>query len=101
MLPLLLVALSVANFLIGTAANCPITPTTRIAYSKATGVGGASIIWVEDLLWWVLQHNPEAEYVGLVEEEIQACDLANFKNLRLYINPGGNAYNQARWLLSH
>ena len=81
-------------------SSCPVTASHAVVYSKAKGVGGASILWVEDLLWWLKQAaDADADaapfsYIGLVEGEIQACDLASFPNLRLYINPGGNAYNQ-------
>jgi glutamine amidotransferase-like uncharacterized protein len=76
------------------AAACPIRPDTQVVYSKATGVGGASIVWVEDLLWWLRSHDPTFTYQGLVEQDVQSCELRSFRNLRLYINPGGNAYNQ-------
>ena len=79
---------------------CPVTSSHAVVYSKASGVGGASVLWVEDFLWWLKQAaDADADaapfsYIGLVEGEIQACDFASFPNLRLYINPGGNAYNQ-------
>jgi glutamine amidotransferase-like uncharacterized protein len=76
------------------AAPCPIRQDTQVVYSKATGVGGASIIWVEDLLWWLKTNDETFTYQGLVEQDVQACDLASFPNLRLYVNPGGNAYGQ-------
>ena len=76
------------------AAACPIRQDTQVVYSKATGVGGASVIWVEDLLWWLKANDESFTYQGLVEQDIQVCDLASFPNLRLYLNPGGNAYNQ-------
>ena len=73
------------------ASVCPLTAAHSVVYSRATGVGGASVIWIQDLLWWLKGANPSLEYIGLVEDEIQACDLASFPTLRLYINPGGNA----------
>jgi len=32
--------------------RCPITNTTNMIYSVVNGVGPASKIWVEDMLWW-------------------------------------------------
>ena len=88
---LLLMPLAAA---VAAVAPCPVREDTVIVYSRATGVGGASIIWVEDLLWWLQQADAELKYQGLSETDVQACDLASFSKLRLYINPGGNAYNQ-------
>lgn len=73
---------------------CPVEPGTQVVYSKASGVGGASVIWVEDFLWWLKSANPSLRYQGLVESEIQSCDFTAMNHLRLYINPGGNAYDQ-------
>ena len=91
MLLLLLLLLAAAA---AAVAPCPVREDTVIVYSRAKGVGGASIIWVEDLLWWLQQADAELKYQGLSETDVQACDLASFSKLRLYINPGGNAYNQ-------
>ena len=66
--------------------GCIIRPETKVVYSKATGVGGASIIWVEDVLWWLKGADPSFTYQGLEEADVQACDLAALKNLRLYMN---------------
>ena len=74
--------------------SCPITTSTNFIYSKASGVGGASMIWVQDLLaWWKLSDS-NVNYLGLTASEIQSCDLASFTNLKVYINPGGDAYSQ-------
>ena len=78
---------------------CPLTAAHSVVYSRATGVGGASVVWIQDLLWWLKGANPSLEYIGLVEAQIQACDLASFPNLRLYINPGGNAVRNEPELL--
>ena len=76
------------------SAACPLTAETQIVYSRATGVGGASNIWVHDLLWWLCEGGKTCSYLGLNETEIQSCEFASYTNLRLYINPGGDAYNQ-------
>lgn len=89
-----------AKFLIGAAtivgisAICSIKNDTNIAYSTVNGVGPASKIWVEDLLWWWKSYEPSINYVSLSAKDFQECDFASFANLRVYINPGGNAYDQ-------
>lgn len=76
------------------SAKCPITDETTIVYSKVNGVGPASLIWVQDLLWWWKAADPSVSYVGLTSSDFQECDLASFPNLKIYLNPGGNAYDQ-------
>jgi len=75
-------------------ASCSLKPTTNVAYSLVDGVGDASREWVQDLLWWWKSVDPSLEYQGLSATEIQNCDLAQFQNLRVFLNPGGNTYNQ-------
>ena len=75
-------------------AVCPITDDISIIYSIVNGVGPASKIWVEDLLWWWQTYDPSVRYLGMSAEAMQACDLASFPNLKVYINPGGDAYSQ-------
>lgn len=62
------------------------------------GVGRASQIWVQDFLWWWSNGDSSGamsfKYQSLDEKDVQNCDLETFSNLKLYINPGGNAYNQ-------
>lgn len=84
------------NYFIFTIAisKCHITNTTNIVYSTVNGVGPASRIWVEDFLWWWKSTDPSINYVGLDENDFQICDFASYPNLRVYINPGGNTYNQ-------
>jgi len=80
--------------------DCPLRDDTSIVYSLATGVGPGSRIWVQDFLWWWAQANtlPNGtsllKYQALDEAGIQNCKLSQFSNLRLFINPGGNAYDQ-------
>mmetsp|Transcript_13153 Transcript_13153/g.21885 ORF Transcript_13153/g.21885 Transcript_13153/m.21885 type:complete len:555 (+) Transcript_13153:460-2124(+) len=74
--------------------SCPIREDTRIVYSLANGVGPASKIWVEDFLWWWQSYDPTIQYMALSAEDLKDCILKNYPNLNLYINPGGNAYDQ-------
>lgn len=80
------------------SVNCPITNSTTVVYSTVNGVGPASLIWVEDLLWWWQQTDPNVQYIGLTSEDFVNCDLKSFPNLKLYVNPGGDAYDQVAGL---
>ena len=79
-----------------TAVACPLRDDTNVVYSVATGVGAASRVWVEDFLWWWASANPDGalRYQALDEAGLQACALVQFPALKLFVNPGGNAYNQ-------
>jgi hypothetical protein len=70
-------------------ASCPLLKSTNVVYSKASGVGGASKIWVEDFLyWWQTQGDSRISYQGLTSADIQNCELSKFAGLRVFINPG-------------
>lgn len=80
-----------------TAPYCPLRNSTTVAYSLADGVGLASQVWVEDLLWWWASHEPAVRYQALSGAEVAACalgDAAAFPHLRVFVNPGGDAYAQ-------
>jgi glutamine amidotransferase-like uncharacterized protein len=94
-LVVLLPAVQQTNFTATNAtAPCALAADTAVVYSLANGVGGASKIWVQDLLWWWSRADRSLTYQSLSETEIQNCDLAASPALRLFINPGGNAYDQ-------
>lgn len=76
------------------SSKCPIQNSTNIVYSTVNGVGPASQIWVEDFLWWWKSHDPSIEYMAMTSQDFQYCDLASYDNLRIYVNPGGNTYDQ-------
>lgn len=44
--------------------------------------------------WWQQQGDASIEYLAVTALDLQACDLASFPNLKVYINPGGDAYAQ-------
>jgi glutamine amidotransferase-like uncharacterized protein len=74
---------------------CPITDNTRVVYSIVSGVGSGSKIWIKDFLTWWNDADPNLEYVALTSRDLQVnCNLKSFPNLRVYVNPGGDAYMQ-------
>ena len=78
----------------GDPSSCPITNSTTVVYSTVNGVGPASLIWVQDLLWWWKQGDSSVDYLDLTAADFQVCDLQSYPNLKIYINPGGDAYDQ-------
>jgi glutamine amidotransferase-like uncharacterized protein len=88
-LPLLFPVITATSSLL-----CPITNETNIIYSIVKGVGPASRIWVEDFLWWWKQTDPTINYLSINSNDFQVCNFSIYPNLRVYINPGGNTYDQ-------
>lgn len=81
-------------------AACPITPTTHFGYYNGSGVGTFSGQWMPYFLnWWKSQPgNSGLTFVALSAANVKSdCDLVAEKNsgvFRLYIQPGGSAYEQ-------
>lgn len=84
--------------------TCPIQSDTDIAFYGKTGFGGVGDLsrgWIIHFLDWWKTQDPTISYVELDDQDIyQDCDLDSFSNLRLYIQPGGNAYYQQNSLES-
>lgn len=77
---------------------CPIQSDTNVVFYGETGFGGVGDIsksWVIHFLdWWKLQDS-RIKYVILDSSDIKTdCNLASYPNVKVYIQPGGNAYNQ-------
>ncbi len=83
---------------------CPITSNTNIAFYGQTGFGGVGDLsksWVTHFLDWWKQQDSSISYAALDGADIKSdCNLANFPNLKVYIQPGGDAYYQQRTLSS-
>jgi hypothetical protein len=64
---------------------CPLTNTTNMIFSTVDGVGPASKIWVEDLLWWWQQSGDSSiDYLAVSAADLQVCDLASYPNLKVW-----------------
>jgi len=84
------------------AATCPITSSTNIVVYGQTGSGGVgapSKSWMTHFFdWWKVQ-DPSVNYMFLTSSNVKSdCVLTNYPNLKLYVQPGGDAYNQQRTL---
>src|SRR3989344_2656154 len=77
---------------------CPIQQDTQIVVYGDTGtggVGGPSKSWITHFFdWWKLQ-DVGVKYVFVDRNDVKTdCNLANYPNVKLYVQPGGNAYYQ-------
>ncbi|MGV8152430.1 MAG: BPL-N domain-containing protein [Candidatus Nanoarchaeia archaeon] len=77
---------------------CPITQSTNVVvYADTTfgGVGSLSKSWITKFMDWWKTQDPGINYVILDSNDVKTdCNLANYPNIKIYIQPGGNAYTQ-------
>jgi len=77
---------------------CPIKSDTNIVFYGETGWGGVGDLsrsWVIHFLDWWKTQDPSINYVELDSTDIKTdCNLTSFPNLKIYIQPGGDAYKQ-------
>ncbi len=80
-------------------ASCPISPNTDFAiYGQVAegGVAASSRRWMAHFFDWWKAQDPAVDYVFLSAAEAQACThlKSTYPNLRMWVQPGGNAYDQ-------
>lgn len=84
------------------AGTCPIQPDTDIVVYVETGNGGVwdvNVTWFQTFLDWWKSYNPEMNYVMLNAQDVtNNCVLSSYPNLKLYIQPGGDAYKMQKTL---
>lgn len=82
--------------------TCPITSDTNIVFYGETGFGGVGDLsksWIIHFLDWWKTQDPNIKYVIIDSSDVKTdCNLANYPNVKIYIQPGGNAYYQQRKL---
>ena len=79
------------------ASACPLLPSTLVAVytDVAGGVGHGSHNWERNFWAWWREKDARVAYVELAKEDVsRRCELAEYPNLRLYVQPGGNAYKE-------
>lgn len=81
--------------------TCPITQDTDIVFygeNAFSAVGDLSESWITHFLnWWNAQDN-DFQYLELSTDDVINCNFDDYPNLKVYIQPGGNAYQQQRYL---
>jgi hypothetical protein len=85
-------------------SRCPIQPDTRIVVYGGTNsgqawpVGGVSVVtygWIKHFFDWWESYDPAVKYVFLNSTNLKSdCHLSDYPNVRLYVQPGGDAYYQ-------
>jgi len=84
---------------------CPIQADTNVVFYGETGLGGVGDIsksWITHFFDWWKQQDPSIKYVILDSSDVKTdCNLANYPNVRVYVQPGGNAYYQQKKLGSY
>ena len=84
------------------ANPCPITSNTNIVVYGDTGFGGVGSLsksWITHFLDWWKAQDLRVNYVFLDATDVKTdCNFANYPNVKLYIQPGGDAYYQQRSL---
>ncbi|OIO80895.1 hypothetical protein AUJ84_02375 [Candidatus Pacearchaeota archaeon CG1_02_32_132] len=82
--------------------NCPIMSDTNVVVYGETGFGGVGVpskSWITHFMDWWEQQDSSINYVFLDSADVKSdCDLSNYPNVKIYIQPGGNAYYMQRSL---
>jgi Biotin-protein ligase, N terminal len=81
------------------ATSCPIVASTDFAIYGQTSEGGvaaSSRRWMAHFFDWWKAQDPDVDYVFLTAAQAQACRnlKSTYPNLRMWVQPGGNAYDQ-------
>jgi len=76
-------------------AKCPITNSTTVVYYGGSGATADCQNWEENFWSWWQGADSRIQFkkLGAVDVRNQ-CLLANYPNLKVYVQPGGNAYDQ-------
>ncbi|MBS3075467.1 hypothetical protein J4429_03325 [Candidatus Pacearchaeota archaeon] len=84
------------------SAACPIQSDTNVVFYGETGTGGVGTVsksWVIHFLDWWKSYDSNVKYVILSSADVTSnCNLADYPNVKVYLQPGGNAYKQQRKL---
>jgi hypothetical protein len=79
----------------GLLSRCPIRPDTRIVIYGGVGVDWMSKGWITHFFEWWESYDPAVRYVFLNSSNLRSdCDLSGYANVGLYVQPGGDAYDQ-------
>lgn len=79
-------------------AACPITPATTVAYFAGHGATADCQNWEKNFFEWWARAEPRVVVQRMTAAATKSCDLARYPNLKLWVQPGGNAYDQQKSL---
>jgi len=89
--------LSLLCIVIGTLGqgSCPLTSSTTVAYYSGSGATSDCQAWERNFWDWWQSADSRIQYKALSANHIiRQCNLLNYPNLKVYTQPGGNAYDQ-------
>jgi hypothetical protein len=80
------------------AAACPIKAETTVAYFAGDGATADCQDWEKHFFAWWGRGEPRIVVQRMTAAATKRCDLARYPNLKLWVQPGGNAYDQQKAL---
>ncbi|MCP4693021.1 MAG: hypothetical protein GY859_33575, partial [Desulfobacterales bacterium] len=81
-------------------AACPSNGTVFAIYTTTGtgGVGDLSKAWILNFFEWWEDQDGGVTFAELGYQDVRNCNLADHSTLKLYVQPGGNAYKQQKKL---
>lgn len=84
------------------SGSCPIKSDTEIVIYGDTGTGGVGALsksWIGHFMSWWQGYDSKVKYVFIDRNDVKNdCNLLLYPNVKLYVQPGGNAYYQQKAL---
>jgi len=76
-------------------AVCPLKDETTVAYYAGHGATSDCQDWEENFFTWWAKAEPKVVYHRMTALNTEKdCDLSTYPNLKLWVQPGGDAYDQ-------
>ena len=76
-------------------ALCPITANTTVVIYTGVGVPDDCQQWETKFFQWWKKAEPAVNFVYVSGPQLHSmCDLKEYTGLKIYVQPGGNAYEQ-------
>ena len=75
-------------------AKCRIKPSTTVAYYGGHGATSDCQSWEDHFFSWWATAEPRVVHAKVLPSELKECDDLAQTNVTLWVQPGGNAYDQ-------
>lgn len=79
-------------------AACPLTAATTVAYFAGHGATADCQGWEKHFFDWWAGSEPRIVVQRMTATATKNCELERYPNLKLWVQPGGNAYDQQKSL---
>ena len=77
-------------------AACPLTAATTVAYFAGHGATADCQGWEKHFFDWWAGSEPRIVVQRMTATATKNCELERYPNLKLWVQPGGNAYDQQK-----